>query len=272
MFGSSKVKVKVKVRARESFGRVRSSHLMRAFAILPALVALAADDVRAFTCVFPSSTAAFGALTDRPTVPTNLVLFSTEISADTPEIVATSSDGSDVVLFTPVDVGGMFRFERERERVVRDGNSEPRMRSRAHADERRRCPAGADRGDHRRARLLQLAKELQWRECKRDGRRHRGRHRARHAQAVLRRSVNGNAPVVADLQSLAMRQNHIGLVDHADEGGGAIYSVTAIDLAGNESEPTQLVQSLGCPGSCSQADVVPFAFVLAALFVRRRSR
>ena len=250
-----------------------------AFAIV--IVVAQARAAWARSCVPPSSSTAFVSLSDRDLVPANLVLFSSEVTIDEPDIVATSSDGNDVVVFSAVDVDGMFRFERERDLLPDTeyalcasgfaGVCQTRRTSTTTDDEAPPAPTAAITDVHG---LLRLE-----RGCDGEGVDAtmvvvEGEIAGDTATAVLRRSVNGGDDVVADVQNLALRQNVIGLIDAAEQGGDALYSVAAIDLAGNESEPTLLQQSLGCPGSCAQADAMPLACAFAAFTARawRRRR
>lgn len=68
----------------------------------------------------------------------------------------------------------------------------------------------------------------------------------------------GNRTLVR-VQPLDADDGTIGVVDHASDGGEASYELVGFDLAVNASEPTVLVQSLGCPGSCCQGTTSTFA-------------
>lgn len=245
------------------------------------IVSVIAQSAHARTCVPPTSASALGSLADREPVPTNLVLFSSEVTVDDPDIVATSIDGSDVVVFAAVDVGGMFRFERERDLAPDTDYTlcatglievcQSVATSTTIDDEAPPPPTAAITDVHG---LLRFEKGCDGEGVDATVVVVEGEIAGDTSTAVLRRSVNGGDAVVAGIQNLALRQNTIGLVDFAEEGGDALYSLTAIDLAGNESEPTLLQQSLGCPGSCSQADAMPLTFALAAFAARtwRRRR
>jgi uncharacterized protein (TIGR03382 family) len=63
-----------------------------------------------------------------------------------------------------------------------------------------------------------------------------------------------------------------GLGEIADEGGTKAYQIVAIDHAGNESEPTVIDVGLGCPGSCSSADVTGVSALTGLLLLLRRRR
>jgi uncharacterized protein (TIGR03382 family) len=58
----------------------------------------------------------------------------------------------------------------------------------------------------------------------------------------------------------------------AEEGGTKTYQIVAIDHAGNESEPTVIDVGLGCPGSCSSADVTGVSALTGLLLLLRRRR
>jgi uncharacterized protein (TIGR03382 family) len=58
----------------------------------------------------------------------------------------------------------------------------------------------------------------------------------------------------------------------AEEGGTKAYQIVAIDHAGNESEPTVIDVGLGCPGSCSSADLTGVSSLAGLLLLLRRRR
>jgi hypothetical protein len=88
----------------------------------------------------------------------------------------------------------------------------------------------------------------------------------------LLRDVEGTI-IDASVVAYASRDDSGGffLAEMADEGGTKTYEVVAIDHAGNESEPTVIDVGLGCPGSCSSADVTGVSAFSAVLRRQRLS-
>jgi hypothetical protein len=90
--------------------------------------------------------------------------------------------------------------------------------------------------------------------------------------AILRRTLNGTTTIV-DARLHTNAGADLFVADFAQEGGDASYAVTVVDDAGNESAPTIVPESLGCPGSCAQADGATFGALMALLiYVGKRKR
>lgn len=91
------------------------------------------------------------------------------------------------------------------------------------------------------------------------------------ATLVLSRTLSG-VTSIEEVRFVDDGDEEVGLVDHAEEGGDANYSVVAFDLAGNASAPTTMGVPLGCGGSCAHADAGGVLAGVAVLAARRRRR
>jgi uncharacterized protein (TIGR03382 family) len=92
--------------------------------------------------------------------------------------------------------------------------------------------------------------------------------------AYVLRGIDGAVldATVTPFRTVIDETGEIFVSETAEEGGTKTYELVAIDHAGNESEPTVIDVGLGCPGSCSSADVTGVTSLAGLLLLLRRRR
>lgn len=248
---------------------------MHRIVLIMAITALAAATPARALCQLRSAAECLASLDERA-VPINLVLFADFASPDGDTLTATSVDGDDVVLFTPIQQDGFVRIEGERElqpatdySLCSNGVFDTCASFRT-SNERDDVPPDAPV-----ASLDRTEGFFREPEC---GGPWSGTVVVILADAVedvgamsLRRTLFAGTTTTQRVEQ-ATQGEEVGLIDSAEEGGTARYEIVAFDLAGNASEPTLVEASLGCPGSCAQTSGVPLGVTLAALLLVRRAR